>query len=178
MDGWTEITDAGALPSELGFDQVAPEAAGRLLEAVTTAPHSDQYIRVETELPRLPRAVSGQMVPRTRIFFNVSKCKEFWGDAMVALAAYLVTQSTQVAFVAATIRKVYDNLVLLSEDEAEVVHVLIGLSRGSPYVIPVSEEALRRAYTGASVSINALLDALESKQVLERRREGMLILVR
>lgn len=177
MDRWTEVADAGALRTALGFDPVAPEAFARLLDAVTEAPHSDEYVKVRTEFPRLPRGLSGYLVPRTRIFFNIRRCKEFWGDAMVALATYLITQSTQAAFIAATIRKTYDNLALLSEDEAEVVHVLIGLSRGDPYVIGVSEEALKSAYTDATVSINSLLDALERKNVIERRREGMLTLV-
>jgi hypothetical protein len=177
VDGWKEIADADALATQLGFGRITPEAASRILETITQMPYSDRYVKIRIEFPELPPGNIGYMVPRTRIFFNLRRCKEFWGDAMVALATYLFTQSPQAAFIAATIRKVYDNLVLLSEDEAEVIHVLIGLARGDPYGIPVPEEALRSAHTDATVSINDLLDSLERKNVLERRREGKLILV-
>lgn len=177
MDGWTEITDAGALRTALGFNPIAPEAFARLLDAVTEAPHCDEYVKVRTEYPRLPSGLSGYLIPRTRIFFNIRKCKEFWGDAMVALATYLITQSTQACLHCCDNQEDVRQSRPVSEEEAEVVHVLIGLSRGDPYAIPVSEEALKSAYTDATVSINRLLDALERKHVLERRREGMLLLV-
>ena len=95
---------------------------------------------------------------------------------MVALAVYSMTLSTPAAFFAATARKLYDNFNLLSEDEAEVVHVMIALAGGRPYTTPVPEAKLHAAYVDATVSLDALLDSLELKKVIQKRRGGRLIL--
>ncbi len=148
VEGWTEVRDGQELVNALGV--AADEATADLL---LLAPESDLYLTTRTELPAVAAGTMGYLIPHTRFFFNVSACRQFWGGAMVALTTYLATNSPQASFVAATLRKAYDNLTLLTEDEAELVHVVIGLCSGNPYRVPVREEAVMRSYTDSAVSV-------------------------
>jgi hypothetical protein len=177
MGKWLEVENAEALVTALGLDASSTEGQGaKLLELIRRAPESSTYLNIKTEYPKSEPGKLGYVVPRTRIFFNFGRCKEFWGDAMVAVAVFSLTHSTPAAFFAATARKLYDNLTLLSEDEAEVVHVLIGLAGGRPYTTPVPESRLHDAYFEATVSIDTLLDSLERKNIIQKRRPDQLIL--
>ncbi|MGV0041663.1 hypothetical protein [Mycobacterium colombiense] len=177
MSDWPEVENAEALVAEAGLDPALIEGQGaKILELMSRAPESSRYLEIKTEYPKMPPGHVGFMVPHTRIFFNVGRCKEFWGDAMVALSVYAMTLNTPAAFFAATARKLYDNFTLLNEDEAEVVHVLIALAGGHPYTTPVQESKLHAAYIDATVSLDELLDSLERKNVIQKRRVGQLIL--
>jgi len=174
---WPEVDGIEQIVVEMDLgDALVDDHKSEVLALLRQAPESSTYLDVRFEHQALPSGQLGYIVPRTRIFFNVGRCKEFWGDAMVALAVFSMTHSTPAAFFAATARKLYDNLTLLSAEEAEVVHVLVALSGGRPYSTPVAESRLQAAYVDATVSLDELLDSLEKKDVIEKRRGGQLLL--
>lgn len=164
---WVEIDAEADLAALLGVETgaaVSPHDA-------MLAPDSAKYLRVETTMPSLPPGQVGYLVPRTRIYFNVSACRQLWGDAMVALSAYLVTQSAPAAAAATTFRKLYSSLKLLSPEEAALVHAIIECAGSNPYESPVSESDLHAAL-GDTDGVDDLLDALQRKGVISTRRGG------
>lgn len=177
MPEFSELPDAAALAALTGVDLPADIRPSAILDLLRDAPEADEYLTLRTEMPQIQPGVLGYLVPKTRIFFNVERCKQLWGDAMVAGAVFTMTQSAPAAFFAASARKVYDNLVLLNDDEAEVVRDFFALSAGRPYDTPIEETALRRRFDETSLSLDAVLDKLERKGIVAKRRGGMLLLV-
>ncbi len=178
MPHFNEIADSHALAALLGVDLPPDVSGSTLLNLLRDAPNAEQYLRLRTEVPQLrPGVVMGYLVPKTRIFFNVERSKQLWGDAMVAGAVFSMTQSAPAAFFAASARKLYDNLTLLSDDEAEVVRDFFVLSTGRPYDAPVEEAALRKRFVDTSVPLDAVLDKLERNGIVAKRRGGLLHLV-
>ncbi|MFT4083905.1 MAG: hypothetical protein QM638_15090 [Nocardioides sp.] len=172
-----EIPDLKALAALLGVE-IDPETKQEaVLNLLLSAPGADEYLRTKYEVPSSPPGTLGMLVGKTRIFFNLERCKQLKGDAMTALAVYATTQSAPVAFFAASARKLYDNLLLLTEDEVEVVRSFFSLSNGKPYDNPVAEQALRAKFAGTAIALDDLLDGLERKGVVSKRRGGSLILV-
>lgn len=177
MNGFVELVEARSLAKlvEVVFDeQTDPYAVINLLR---DAPESDQYLKVEVDLPRLDPGEMGLLFARTRIFFNVERSKQLWGDAMVALAVLALTQSAPIAFFVTSARKLYDNLRVLTEDEAEVVRDIVVLAYGDPYRTPIKEDSLRSRFAGTSVPLDDILDGLERKGVLAKHRGDRLSLV-
>lgn len=177
MNGFVELVEARSLAKlvEVAFDeQTDPYAVINLLR---DAPESDQYLKVEVDLPRLDPGEMGLLFARTRIFFNVERSKQLWGDAMVALAVLALTQSAPIAFFVTSARKLYDNLRVLTEDEAEVVRDIVVLAYGDPYRTPIKEDSLRSRFAGTSVPLDDILDGLERKGVLAKHRGDRLSLV-
>lgn len=170
--GWEEIGGGRQVVDALGLNGVGTPALGLLL----LAPNAGRYLRVgEDKL--LPPGQFGYMLPGRRYFFNVSACREFWGDAMVALAAFLATQSTPAAAAAAALRKLYDNLARLSAEEGELVRAIMRACPGNPYEQPVEEADIRPAFRGAPERVDDLLDALQAKGVISGRRGNRVQLV-
>ena len=75
-----------------------------------------------------------------------------WALVAVALVAFLATHSAPVAAGAAALRKLYDNLALLSPDEARLVRTIIRTCDGNPYEQPVAEAEVRAAFPGDDIS--------------------------
>jgi hypothetical protein len=87
----------------------------------------------------------------------------------VALAAYLATHSTPAAAAAAAMRKVGNSVRRLSEEEAELVRIIIHASPGNPYAQPVSETLVRERHH-APERLDDLLDALQDKGIIKSVR--------
>lgn len=177
MDGFVELLEARSLAElvRVAFDeQTDPNAVINLLR---DAPESDQYLKVEVDSPKLEPGEMGLLFARTRIFFNVERSKQLWGDAMVALAVLALTQSAPVAFFVTSARKLYDNLLVLTEDEAEVVRDIVVLANGDPYRTPIKEDAIRLRFADTLVPLDEVLDGLERKGVLARHRGDRLSVV-
>lgn len=149
-----------------------------ILDLLSEAPHADEYIRVVTELPEFVPGQWGLVVSRTRLFIDVQSFRPMWGDAMVAIAAYSVTQSAPAAFFASIARKAFDSLSLLSDDEAEVVRDFFALSSGRPYDVPIREADLRLRFVDTVVPLDEVLDALQRKKIITKRRPEHLILMK
>jgi hypothetical protein len=96
---------------------------------------------------------------------------------MVALVAFLATRSAPVAAGAAALRKLYDNLALLSPEEARLVRAIIRACPGNQYDQPVTEADVRAAFRGDRERIDDLLDGLQTKGIISGRRRGRLQLI-
>lgn len=175
MTGFKEVPDLSTLGQLVGIRIDAGLKENTVLELLRGAPNSDKYFTVVLETPT-PLDALAVVVPRTRVFFNLARCKQLWGDAVVALAVYAMTQSAPAAFFAATVRKIYDNFMLLSDDEAEVVRDFFALSTGDPYRHPIPEPALRERFTHTTIPIDEVLDTLERKGIIVSHRGGGLTL--
>jgi hypothetical protein len=177
MAGFDEVRDVSSLAALLAVELNGDPNPGAVLNLLRDAPNAEEYLRVRVEMPKGIPGTMQMLVPRTRIFFNLERSKQLWGDAMVAVAVFAMTQSAPAAFFAATARKVYDNLVILSEDETEVVHDFFTLTAGRPYQTPVKEEALRARFAETLIPLDEVLDHLERKGIVTTRRGGLLSLV-
>lgn len=177
MPALDELPDVRTLVSLVGVAVPDEIRTNGVLQLLREAPDADQYLQVRVELPQATPGVMSYLVPRTRIFFNVERSKQLWGDAMVAGAVFAMTQSAPAAFFAASARKLYDNLVLLNDDEAEVVRDVFDLSGGRPYDVPIKEDDLRARFAETLVPLNTVLDSLERKGIVAKRRGGLLLLV-
>lgn len=127
----------------------------------------DQPLRVDG------RIVMGYQVPKTRVFINLGTFKDLWIDAAIAIAAAMTTDTSGASAAIRAAVKSVQALRLLSEDEAEVVHVLLSLSGKSAYSEPFSEDVLRRSFVDATYSISDLLDSLEKKKIIVREPAGI-----
>ena len=173
--GWTEFRDVSDLGSLLGLDDDLPDD---FLARFMSMPNAREYVTSRTEVPRMPPGVIGYLIPTTRFFVNLSTWRSLFGDATTAMLVYTYAQSVPAAAAAAAIRKAHADLRRLSEDEAELVHVIIGLADGrNPYKTPVEESQVKAAYVDAKVSLDALMQSLVDKGVLLTRLDGRLLLV-
>jgi len=171
---WVHVTSGAQITEALGLADIGVPSLDRLL----LAPDAARYLRVEEEdAPELPSGTAGYFVPGTRFFFNVTACKELKGDVVVALSAFLVTHSAPVAATAAALRKLNDNLDLLSHEEMAMVRAIMRACPGNPYEAPVSEEAIRHRFRGDPEAVADLLDALQDKGVISGRRGDRVQLV-
>lgn len=176
MTGFEEVSDLNSLGMLVGVrvdDDVDQDAVLALLR---TAPNADEYLTIIRETPALPPGTLGLVFAKTRVFFNLTRCNQLWGDAVVALAVYAMTQSGPAAFFAATVRKLYDNIALLSDDEAEVVRDFFALSSGNPYRTPIQETVLSERFARTSIAVDDVLDRLERKGIVVSHRGGGLTL--
>ena len=172
---WTEFRDGSDLGSLLGLRE--EDLPDDFIARFMSLPDASEFVTSRPEMPRMPPGVIGYLIPKTRFFVNLSTWRSLFGDAMTAMVVYMYAQSVPAAAAAAAIRKAHADLRRLSEDEAELVHVIIGLAEGrNPYKTPVEESEVRAAYVDATVSLDALLQSLSDKGVLVSRRDGRLLL--
>jgi hypothetical protein len=172
-DGWEEISSGGQLAELLDLGRLGSLPLERLL----LAPDSGRFLRVEIDERSSAPGGFDMRVAGTRFFFNVSACKSFKGDVAVALTAYLATHSVPVATVAAALRKLADNLKLLTDDEVALVRAIIRSSSGNAYDEPVAVAAVRDCFEGDPDAVDDLLDSLQDKGVIDGRRRDRVKLV-
>lgn len=177
VGSFREVSSARELAQLLAIELDDTTTPAVLLTLLSGAPDAHQYLRVKDGLSHIDPGSMGLVVGRTRIFFNVERSKQLWGDAMVAAAVYAMTQSAPSAFFAASARKLYDNLRLLTDEEADVIREMFALSHGDPYRTPVAETMLTSRFHGTLVPIDDVLDRLIDKGVVAERRDGRLVVV-
>jgi hypothetical protein len=170
---WIEVTSGEQIVEALELAGIGAPALERLL----LAPDSGRYLRVEADEHSRTPGTFDIRVPGTRFYFNVTACKEFKGDIVVALASYLITHSVPVAAMAAALRKLSDNVKRLTDEEVSMIRTIIRACPGNPYETPVSEHTIRERFRGDPRAVDDLLDALESKGVIKGRRGDRLQLV-
>lgn len=107
------------------------------------------------------------------IYVNVGKLKSMWIDAAIAMGVTLATGGSALPGVLTVIARAVASLRVLSEDEAELVHVIIALANGHAYSRPVPEDELRAAYRDATVSLDDLVEALVERGFAKRRGDGV-----
>jgi hypothetical protein len=176
--GWKPIEKFEELASQLKVDFEIEADFDKVLEILLAASASTDYLEKRTEFPAPSPGYLGYLVPRTRFFFNATKCMQLRGDAVVALSVYLATQNGLVSAGAAAVRKFADTVSRLTEYEAEVASQMVHLSHGRPYDRGVDASAVIASWTGAVVSIDDILQSMEDKGVLKRSRAGVLRLVK
>ena len=171
--GWQEVSSGGQVAQALGLADVGMPDLERLL----LAPESAAYLRVEVDEEPSARETFDLRVPGTRFYFNVTACRSLKGDIAVALAAYLTTHSVPIAAFAAALRKLNDNLSVLTAEETAMVRAIVRACPGNPYEVPVTEDAVREHFRGDAGAVDDLLDALQARGVVEGRRRGRVKLV-
>lgn len=166
-----------AVATRLGIEIDEKVSANAVLNLVREAPDVDEYLEVRVEVPPMRPGQLGMLVPKTRIFVNLARSKQLWGDAIIALAVFVLTQSLPIGSFLAMARKLYDNFTMLTDDEAEVVRDFFVLTGGRPYQSPIEEAALRPRFAGTLIPLDDVLEQLEAKGIITRRHDGRLVLV-
>lgn len=168
---WIEVSDV----RDLG-DLLATELPGgsELLAALSRLPGADDWWSTTIEIPPT-RYINGQpvmelQIMRTRYFFNWSAARKLRGDVFVIATAYAMTSSIPTAGAIGAVKKVLETFRSLTDDELELVGVIMGIAGRRPYEVSVPEKRIRDAYQGASVDVNELLDSIESKAIIRKER--------
>jgi hypothetical protein len=175
---WKEIHSVQEVLSAIGLDLGDIPREVNDLNQLSAVDGFRPYFRQRLEFPPTKPGTMSYMVPRTRYWVDVKGIKDVKDDILWAAMVYLMVQNLSAAAAVGLVRKVRGITSRLSEDEAEVVAVIIGKSGGDPYKQPVSEQDVRDAYRDATVSITGLLDSLTDKGVITNRRDGMIQLQR
>lgn len=154
---------ANEMADNLGLDHPTPlgaELAKRTYRQFMSEQLSGQDQRGMTRVPRF--------------YLDTGKLKSLWIDAVIGLS-YLSTTGGGSGFESLTnvFAKALTAFKLLSEDEAEAVHVILYVSRGHAYTTPVPEANIRASYIDATVSIDDILASLEQKGVLKRASDSV-----
>jgi hypothetical protein len=105
----------------------------------------------------------------TPLNINIDTLKSLWMDVVVGVGFAVGSGGSSGGdTLALAVVKALGAVRWLSEDEAEVVHVILFNSKGHAYHQPISESSLRASYVDASVDLDALLASLEKKKILTR----------
>ena len=133
----------------------------------------------ELEFPTSRRNphLSELIIPKTRLYVNLTEARKLRIDLLILLVASLAA-GPAVGGALTAAKKLHEALRWLTDDEAELVGVVAGLARPNPYDNPVAESDIRRAYADATLDVNALLDGLEARKILRRRRPAHVQLVK
>jgi hypothetical protein len=177
MNDWTALNGAGGIPALLGIETSMTE--DDLADLLMLLPDRDAYIALDN--PQSSAAPTGPafrlQVPGTRLFINLNACRELKGDILLAFLLWGWSQNLPLSVLMASVRKLGNNLRLLSEDESEVVGVIARLANGDAYGVGVPIATLADAYADASIDLAYLLDSLENKLVITRDRQDQIRLV-
>ena len=157
---------ANQMSDELGLDHptaVAADLVKRIYRQHLAEQISGEEKRGRTKIPR--------------VYIDIGQLRRLWIDAAVGLGFVVGTGAQSgIDTLVAAFAKALTAFKLLSEDEEEVVHNILYLSKGHAYSTPVAEALIRTTYTDATVSIDDILNSLAKKGVI-RRTDDSLILV-
>lgn len=187
MGEWRDLGRSSEYERAFGFDVArgdAREVVERIIaqaEAEASEPvvrreyfssreARERALRGEPPLPEDPRELHFGVF---NVYVNVGTLKSMWVDASIALGVTLLMAGNPVPVALTLIARAIASLQILDEDEAELVHVILGLSEGHAYRQSVAEDTIRAAYVDAGVSIDDLLDRLTERKVIVSRRDGI-----
>lgn len=176
--GWVDVTDPNDLAEALGV--TLTQSTRDVYSAITALPDRDSYWVTRLESPhRRPDDRSMRLeVLKTRLFLNWTEAKKVRDDVVIFGLVFLATQNLPLTTLLGAAKKLKETVRVLSEDETEVVRVIMGIAApASAYAVGVPETRVRAAYNGASVSIDQLLDSLQAKNIIRAERVGKLRLV-
>jgi len=144
------------IANKLGLDSPTPETTqiltGLFREHMARSTTGTE-LRYQTLVPNL--------------YITVETFKKMWMDAAIGIGFYIATNGS-VESIAIAFTRAIAALKFLSDDESELVHVILHLSRGHAYETPVSETTIRASYQDATLSLDDVLDKLVKRGVAVR----------
>ena len=175
---WVEVANLRHVLYRIDPDAELPVEFLDLIEdVIKNAPGGDSVYQQGFNLKEPPgtRPVILQegAFGRTRVYVNLGQLKAIWIDLLLAAGVALSTGgNVPSAVVAGSIRAV-SKVKFLSDDEAELVHVLLSYDGLNPYLVPVPMQLVRSSYEEAALDLDGLIDALASKGVLDKSDHGL-----
>ncbi len=151
---------SGEIATKLGLDSPTPEAEA-LVNAIyqELAPVSDpNSVQLQTAIPRL--------------YITLDTMKTLWLDVAIGLG-FAIAGTPSPQSLVSVFTKALLALKLLNDDESELVHVILYLSKGKAYVTPLPEEILRVSYTDATLSIDDLMERLVKRGIAVRNNDAI-----
>jgi hypothetical protein len=133
---------------------VLPQLVGEY--AVRKSPAAGEPVLLqELRLPGLPR-----------LYIKATNLRPNFGDVLAVTAAFLTHANVEVTGIVRALAKLRASLSLLSEDEAEVIHVIAQDSRFDAHKIGLGMAELRMTFTDSVVPLDGLIKSLEKKGVI------------
>lgn len=174
---WIEVTEAAQLAEILGVDSSSINS--NVYSVLTALASRDEYWKTRHERPALrPDELMHSQILKTRIFLNWTEAKRIRDDIVIVGVVFAATQNAPLSALLGAARKLKDTVSLLTEDETELVRVIMGIAApSSAYAVGVPEVQVRDAYVEATVDIDKLLDSLQAKKILRPERVGKLRLI-
>jgi hypothetical protein len=168
---WVEVKALQGIPSKIAPGVEFPAAfLGYISDLIHESPNADEIfvegINLDPPGPAIVILEESAFL-RNRVYVDFAKLKSVWVDAAIALAVALLTGGSGAAPLMVGVISGLRRIELLSEDEAEVVHVLLGYPDQNPYIRPVPRERLQESYTDATVDLDQLLAKLAQRGVIE-----------
>ena len=174
-DGWTEIA-ADDTVRALGADNARSNTARDALSVLMTDPATREFLRVETSLGDGGDGKSmSYLVPKTRVFVNRKKAKDLRGDVYATGAVWALSQSLTWSAAVAVFRKFVQTVKLLDNAELDVLAVIAGIGASSSDVAPVPTARILAAYDDGRPGLDALLERMCARGVLQRDSAGWLV---
>jgi hypothetical protein len=169
-----EVKSLQALPNTIAPGIEFPAAfRGYVSDLIRESPDAaDIFVEVIDLDPPGPAIVvlEESALFRNRVYVDFAKLKNVWVNAAIALAVALVTGGSGAAALMVRVISGLRRIEFLSDDEAEVVHVLLGYPDQNPY-LPL--ERLQESYSDASIDIDQLRDKLAQRGVIEISELGI-----
>ena len=165
---WVEATPV-EVAEMLGVSGPDEDLIQDALALLCTDPESRDFIRGEEPSQR-PAQDLEYRLRRTRLFVNVERLKDVRGDALAALAVWLMSHSPTWTAAVAALRKASSAIRIMSNDEVRLYET----------VLQETNRTTRSVSTGRLVKVSgvrrreleALLELMETRGVLERDRDG------
>lgn len=162
-------TTPNAAAKLLGVEVADEDSVNGALALLLTTPDTDDFVRGDDFAPGKVRDLEYR-VPRTRLFVNVERLKDVRGDALAALAVWLISNSPTWAAAVAALRKVASAIRLMTADEANIYEAVLrettSASRSVSTGRLIKSSGIRRR------QLEVLLDAMVVKGLVERDRDG------
>ena len=113
--------------------------------------------------------VSHYKIPKVPLNVSITNLRKLWVDVAVGIG-WAIATGGQGGFetVSLVVAHALTLVRSLSEDESELVHVILHISRGHAYHASISEKDLHQAYEDATLDLDHLVQGLEKKGVLTR----------
>jgi len=169
---WMEVRQPSDVFAVWGIECPRVVNRDRVLRAMMKTPELRHLLRAEESDRQVPQGRPTIWVRGTRFWVDVTGLRRVRDDIAWAGVVDALTLSLTVSAVATVVRQIAERVQVLTEDEAELVTIIISLSKGDPYRRPVDESEIRAAYQDALVSVDDLLQALVDKGVVIARRSG------
>lgn len=163
FSSFLEAAEAIGVSALEGIDS-GPE--WRFLQTLCGETMLGDFVELRQVTVPTPGGSLGYLVPRTKVFIDVDRCKELRGDLAVAVAIWAWTQNIPAAAAIATMRKMADCIQTIDDSEHEVLLTIIQMSKGRPYDTTVNEAEVLRLFANAPFDINQVLDELQRRKII------------
>lgn len=170
--GFAALTGDESLLAQALVEDAEQRSSEKIVRREYFASHEarDRHYRGE---PAEPEDPATRHFGVFNVYVNVTALKSMWVDAGIAMGVTLLTAGNPLPVVLTLVARAVASLTVLDEDQAELVHVILGLSEGRAYTQSVPEHRILAAYQDATVSVGDLLDALLARRIATRRHDGI-----